>query len=919
MDDNSELTTENLSFAFDVVTTLGEPLLKGIRKLLKSEINKSKFAYSSEDKRENLFKKIENEVYSSDLDNYLEGKYFVEVIIHQMSYNLSQPFDFQSYFVYLRDDFIKRHAKYKSFTNGIGSFISEYGNSLLLLYKQYYVDDEGLVGVHTLIQMANDTHTGLSAIKEDTQEIKRLLSDFKSKNNGETGDSYLLHKGEKINDKVFHSRVSITDSFVDNCYEKYLLSNDGEWEQDTSSSMLTIEEILDVVKSSKLLLIEGGYGTGKSFLSKYLYLKLPQNESQKFFYYSTVFFSDLTKLPLFPRNSYIFIDSVDMIVYCDNNTDEVIGFLKDVFEKNPTCHYIINMRTRAEDANDPLGFDPLRYYAMDINAYDTVMIKTIGFANRRVINSFFEKIAPDDSRANLEAKHINRMNKHAVETCFIPLFALVVGLSYYSDPNSFSLDKKDALRIYSDFADKTIYGKFSDEMISYKGNTLKLSEYKTLLQRIAVEMISNKKIQIDYAEDASDNDTTREASKYENSLYKHNTLFPMDIDSFSRKLKNDISNLYDKFGSAPDINTDNVINNYFFSMYKYHDKKYVYFTDMNVLSYLASEYFFEQISNELLEESKTFNYSEIYSLLSSFELQPEMIDFLVAKFESYIKSESVEESKSKRNRLVTRLLSLINERSYLEDMSENSVKFALLLFILFLQLNDQPYSASEPSQHFFKDMQFVVNCAKNLNIPKTHVKNNHRYLLERYFIGCVLRECNFKRLNLKYYNFSETRIETSSFLQCKFSKNRFDSASFKRVVFENCIFTEQKFRSFSLNGNVKFVNCQFNKVTFSKSYAGHTLFFDNCILVDVTFDDISSKLDFCDCSIKDVKINDSKLQVYVGYNSYFNKQKITGKNSEIGTNECSVFSNTKVKSSKTIAHFDFEDDSVQNMSLEADY
>lgn len=936
---------EEYGEVLDLIEIISEQVLKKISSIIKAHKNKSEFVKMSETLRRDLFEKYKERDYCLELDNYLEKICFFEMIAYQTEIMLacSEAFVFSEYYESVCNRFLDDYCKFKPYRNDIYEFVCKYGDSIKEIYIEIN-DDEAIKGIKTIIHQLAETGNKIientetiicqnEELKNDATDLKMVMSKTIKiiekqyvDNGGMTKEQVFLNKKALVKDKVFQSTISITASIVDECFELFKLSNTNKWEKQELSKPVNKEDVIGLVKKNRLVFIVGGFGTGKTFLSKYIYLKLAEDSGNElYFYYSTVFFSDLELCPIFKPESYVFVDSVDAVAYCKKEPYEIIGYLERVYENNPSCKFIFNMRTSYDNVEDFERNDnnPLAYFALDENDKDNdlYIIKTIGFRKANGINGrdkldkYLSKIAPDDARAIYESHHLDDMAKHAVETCFIPLFAYILGSAIYKNPSSFSHDRNDALRIYSAFVDETIRGKFNDEMILFNGYTLKYDYFEMLLQRMAVGMIKNRKEEIDYSEDASDasvlDNSTNNASEVHSSqdvkakeklIFKQKSCYPMDIDLFDVKLKAEVKKLYEEFGGEQEVSAKNVINNYFFSMYKHDRRVFVRFSDSNVLSYLASGYLFNVLVKSISAEPSSLNYEEVYKQMSSVELQPDMIDFLLAKFDSFYNT------KDKRRTLSSEVLKLINERNYMKNMSEDSVKYTLLLYILFLRFNDDAYSYDEQSLHFFKDMQFVINCAKNLNVPKAHKKNDHRFLLERYFIGCSFIGCDFKRINLKHYNFSKTKIKDSTFTQCKFSKNRFDSAIFKQVEFKNCIFIDQAFSEYTLEGNVVFENCQFSDVDFVNANTNYALYFDNCYLDNVRFRDLSRKVEIYESTIKNVSINHcGNFRVYLRENTYLSEGGISGDNSEIMTNEPEHFVSGKARKSKAAIHLEFDD------------
>lgn len=321
------------------------------------------------------------------MDNYLEGIHFFEKVFYQIKNLTTDPFDFDKYFHRVCDDFIAKYSKYKPFERSISDYVSEYGKSIIELYQKTVCgDDEALQGVQTIIQQSLEVKNGVDDIKDDAQELKQLnkaILEKESENNdllkrivqsGQVNSvgQAITQKGSEDNTGATVSNNSRPNAFVDRLYVRYRLNDKAEWERIDPKECKLSDVVNDVV-NNRLIFIEGGFRTGKTYLSKVILDSLFDKGLSTQFYLSYEFIKDKTHV--YPLNSYVFIDGLDA-EYDLKKHDKLVTLLKDIYEKNRDSHFIINMRPYREVLfpGEPDFFADL---AVAVNAKNAIKVKTV--------------------------------------------------------------------------------------------------------------------------------------------------------------------------------------------------------------------------------------------------------------------------------------------------------------------------------------------------------------------------------------------------------------------------------------------------------------------------------------------------------------------------------------------------------------
>ena len=748
--------------------------------------------------------------------------------------------------------------------------------------------------------LIDDTHTVTGNLEKKVSEMNNNLCEMnKNIHNQRNIYKSILEaqdKDEENHYRVFEDSFYIYDVFVDNC-TKYMIINNDNWgsvntiNDHEENEECSLSDILKYCMDNRLVCIEGGFGVGKTALSLMLQKKLSEKKKATIFVEATKLYNifgvyeNISNWDFnISSELYLFIESVDNIVTLndsDNNEKKITGFAEKIvklIKENNNLHVIINTRPFYIIKPDDTGFDErtpsiselfASVFVPDFMA-DLYIIFPNGFkpkkgggSNNTRIDAYFDSLGNAyESSTKLTKKKVKEIHPDVPNSCQIPIFTYAFGTHFYKEcKGDINAVEKDPFVIYTDFIKKTIKGKYVRD--SHRVD-LSFDDFYELLQIIAVEVLDYSKKNLEIREEKQEQDKTFDV---------HDT-FALSFDLFDKKTKGFVEERLRRNGNRASYY---VLNYYFFSLFPIDNGYCVKFSDNNVLYCLAASYYNNKLKFlKELDMDVNVAFSKARNDLEKFGFQYHVVDYIL---------NTMAKREDKTAIIANNALRLLHYAQNTLPKDFVTIKMMILLSIIFLKLNKSPYTSYGDcnSEHFFKEFDWLFKAYKALDNTSKHEKNQHRYLIERYYMKSQIYGAKFKRINLKHYNFQEARLSDVSFFQCKISNTVYNSAMLKNVNFELCQFinyvepeknlNEELYKPISaiskknaiflkgaeVSGSLDFSDCTFKNVLVNGLLSAKegVLVFENCRIEETDFGELSNvTIKFLNCIMNNVAFND---------------------------------------------------------------
>lgn len=681
----------------------------------------------------------------------------------------------------------------------------------------------------------------------------------------------------RFNDSFFYlfgdEQCEVEDIFTLNHYTFTKLCGDGLKEK-----VNNIQQIMNMVKEQRYLLISGPYGSGKTTLLKKLYLEY-RREAQDVYAFDA---KDLMNIAndeiefetffncICDKESIIIIDSLDELNIPNSEGAEkslLEYFIVNMFQflkKNRKISFIIASREYAFVYDDSEESVATKMFIYDSEDDEKIMIES-GLFKSEDISAWIDKY-PFKRGTYVDKKTIKEQNGKIVNALKNPLF-LYAFIKQYEVKNKIE-SHEGYYYYYEQFIEQTIQGKYREEsLLGAKVISDNAGKYRELVQRIAYDILKIHSNRIRTIIDPMK--IFDENPLLDDVLQKHK--FWITYDQFSEATSLCIEEL-----KSESIDKANFLNCYFLKAVD----KTVFFTDVNILFSLASDRIFKQFME--ISQKETFEMEDLNSL-DVVDFFPQVIDYIIYKLRN------CEEQRKIRSYLRSFVLNT-NIRNRI-DASGKSKKelcetFAqiLMLYILFFKFNKN--NLSYEYNHVFKEMMYYVNAYKTFSYKEC--PQEKVYTVERYFMRNILDGITLKRINLKFFNFKDSVISNAHFIQCKFEQtifndseikgeNKFDLCDFKEAELmfaESTQITEMIFRDCSITKilikpqrNCRFVRC-FIKELRLNLHNLEQMSFENCVIEKIIVEGEKSssgaiiKFELCTFSTAiDLSRYEGKIQV----------------------------------------------------------
>ncbi len=628
------------------------------------------------------------------------------------------------------------------------------------------------------------------------------------------------------------SAYSIEDLFIEPIYHVFESEENRKEMIDNNKTSKIEETCKNILEEQKLLLLMGPYGSGKTVLSKHLISKISDG---------LCIYIQANRLPndlngLFTNEAietltnsykkvYIFLDACENYFIVNANGWEII---QSRISKFTNLRFVINMRKPnsvvLSDLLETINiyFEKIKYIELSYFEKDQVKQWLALYHNQSVTMNRKIHVTDDDII----------QNKYLQSTCYNPLM-----LAMMAEPDSSYDLKKDSgwYNLFEDFVRKTIRGKFYKDK-NRDSFLLKLTkEYRDFVYELAIETLKQPQLKFSYEEENLDLFI----------LDSNEENYPVEQKLIDEKLTKNLKQEIEKQKRIQYLNC-------FFFEYEEFSGEWR-FRDNNILYFLCADKIYNNLidlitfckkgdSGKLVEKFKGF-----IREFDSITIHPVILDFLL----DAIRNARNESGYNERDyiELIKKLIDenlIINfpkDKSFCLDY--NKIKIDILLSVVFLKYN-KSYSKQRGLSHYFKNISHYYSIIKI-------VDDNLSSILRRYFRTIVVNEVEFRRINLKGFNWNGSTMENVKYIQCKFQDTSMDDMTFNEVSFEQCYFRKNKINNYS--GNIDFRLCQIQESFFS-SKKTHILSFKNCIINNFTLNcDKRLILTFECCSINNLKIN----------------------------------------------------------------
>lgn len=667
-------------------------------------------------------------------------------------------------------------------------------------------------------------------------------------------DKFRFHDQLRINkEKHFHiyptDETNIIDIYVEPHYE--IVS--------TNSNKIIIgsnfvDDSLGLLDKQRCLFISGSYGCGKTFTSKYIQYSLLGNKNFTIYLYADDFEElcrqdinglklSLESLSQSNERIYMFIDSYDgLSSNIETEHMPIIEKLSNFLKIFPNLYLIVNFRI-IEKNNECEDF----YAALSLYFGDEFQLIQLKQFNKEKIEKWLERY--NELSGTFYDYPTLKRSKGLLHTCSIPLF-LYVYAYYNKNKNNTYTESFDIYMAFEAFITNTIRGKFNKESVQYnylKSNKIEYKNYLQFLTNVAYKILEN-------------NGTIKIEEKDLGEYFDNNSS-QLEIveESISCIIKS-------TFGNRVKKADEGILKCYFF---RKNGNKWG-FKDNNIAYYL--------IANDLVNRLKELytnrgcNIANLSKRMHNITLLPivyEFIFFFIDKLNNQAKNE-----------INLNILNLIKEKRILDftgnsdSLNLNKMSLDVLFFCLFIRLNKVPLS--EDLNYIFKRISHYYSFSKLIN-------PNLGSAIRRYFKASSIVAAEFRRINLKGYNFDDSKLDHVKFIQDKITESRFNRVVFTSTVFDLCYIKKSEFEDIS--GEIEFKNSFLHEFSIDAPKPNSSISFYGCKIqmISINSDNVNVAkwidIRLKNCVIEQFKLNNMKVRFYLD-NCILNN-KIDCKNSMI--------------------------------------
>ena len=612
----------------------------------------------------------------------------------------------------------------------------------------------------------------------------------------------------------FEDPIRIRDAIVEPIY-RLLVNGKPEDEQKIGFFNKAIETLFN----QKILFVFGGFGAGKTVVSKELQLRLHSRGFDTSYVSAGEFVSNpafldqySTKSKNFTTDRLLVVDSLDesyILNTHDTNAHTILNRLIQAVGNR--VHLLVNSRiVPGEDEKKSLhSLDFLQY--LDCLVSDKLRVNSLCSIEVRPydkerLSEWLQKDALRRSRNEgeyhgvvLDTSVLKHARNNLLHSCYNPLFAYIFSDRFYQADNSF----EDIYSTYELFVNKTIAGKFSGEQKRGNPAIKEIQKvYRTILQGIALSIAS----EVDLAFTETEINEWKIDDNFKRFVLPHAKVKSIvehasgcAIDSYLR------NSLDDKQLRS------NILACYFFEEC---DNGWR-FRDNNILFFFLAEVLFNEVDqNEDWSDGKR-PLTEIFPRFSSctpVPIHPVAIRMWLTKLRRL--------DSSNRTVLDARISEAYKNGKFLasnKSIEDPAKEFRLELFLALALIHTHGDFSDLPD--FFRELERL---SKQLAIHDKRAYNVFRAS----FRHVAMSNAKFIGHDLSGFNFSDTRMRCVKFIRCDMHDEVIlNNAHVDDVQIEGCEPVEIK--SNVLSGKLSFVNCP--KVALTIHTPGDLfLEFNNC-------------------------------------------------------------------------------------------
>ena len=674
---------------------------------------------------------------------------------------------------------------------------------------------------------------------------------YKDKN-----DFYNIHQGCKI---------KIDDLFVEPnyCGYKYDLKTKEYLEEQHNENIEVICNSL--LQTHHVLFILGHYGSGKTFLSKKI-MKEIHDGFTCFLDASRI--SNQNNLDVFLRvpidyiidrykKCYIFIDSLDDV--CSQN-NKILQSIKTLAQRCENLFFVVNFRKPDGVKISDILLNLSMIFKDKVGIVELKRFNTTQQSQWiELYNSFYfdYEVNRYERKLIIGQKEFENANKNLKKACQIPLVLLML-----LESNSVNIKTKRQkwYKLFCEFVDKTINGKFSEErpIHAFLDDRNLVSGYKDTIIEIAFSILKyNTSIEI-----------IKQPEDYDDFFLDPNN----QSYTIGENLVKEI--VAKKLGKIPsDLDIILYLNCYFFD---YYNKSWK-FKDNNILFFLcASKYcsVLKQISDKYIDEKcLSLCAKNLRKEFDSLSIHPIVIEFILDQIEDCKPEE--------RNILLSFIKSLIvnnyiinvPKKQYFK-INYNKIKTDILLAIIFIRFNNESYQ-NKQLNHCFKSISQYYSFIKIIDQDLASI-------ILRYFRYVPIKVAEFKRINFKGYNLNYSRLSNVRINQCKFYDTPMEGVTFNDVRFDFCYLKNIKIKDCGGKADFKLCHLLHTYFVYTNDNSINTpieLHFKNSILDDVLIDlgsvnytNTAPLITFEKCEIRQIKIINGCIKLNIDMLSYMTNQ-----------------------------------------------
>lgn len=624
----------------------------------------------------------------------------------------------------------------------------------------------------------------------------------------------LLRKPQGFEEVFPFDRTLIVDLFIEPRYmhELYKLGEkEGPWAG--SSFRADAERIAKT--DNACLVLSGPFGSGKTFLAKYLCLTGalgPQDHvvvvtARQLAEHLRATGDRWSNVIQSSGIHALVIDAFDeLLIDASGKPDSVVRCLKFASAALKEGAPVV-ITLRVSDANSmPETARKLSDVLFDHDVYDIHFLRLEPFTKPQVAEWLdnYSGQRPEATEV-LTTATINRLHKRLITATQIPLFLYMLAHSYYRR----GLAGIDHIYgIYEEFLSATTSGRFRPNEDSALGATWALSAaYEQLLEGVASAINNSRHLR--QAEQSSEDDDL------EWLLDENRSMYAIPLSDVQRVIsKNELKLLEEKEGGPHSQKnlTVQVLNNYFFARSGGH----IGFKDNNILFFLVARRLYQAISG--LISAADPDVDRQLRVISETKGHPQAIEILLKRFDK--------DGPERRRELAVILQQLISQgriiqitTQSLESISAATINRDIVLSLVLLHVKRR-----------YSDMEyFLTRLAWLTSAVKVH-DAMYRHLIARFFRRITLEDLEFRRLNCDEFNFSNSQFNQVAFIQCKLFGARFSNCSMHDTSFTLCDFgPSSEVCDFSrMSGQLKLSHCVGGEIRIQNLESDITIEIERC-------------------------------------------------------------------------------------------